>query len=160
MDWREELDRRLCHAAEEGDVPMIEQLIDMGADPNANEESWHGTPVQRASTAGAVGAVVALLSAGARVNSASQSGRTALMAAAVTGDPAVIVTLAAADGDVHLSDNFGDTALHLALRCGHVDAARALLDVGASLRELNADGKRPADQVRCTRCTHAHAHWV
>lgn len=53
--------------------------------------------------------------------------------------------LLAHGGDAAAVDAAGDTAVHAALRGGHVDAALALLEEGACLEAKGAGGRTPMD---------------
>ena len=50
--------------------------------------------------------------------------------------------------DVNASDSCGDTALHWACFCGHVDAAKALVAAGADSTIRSTDGKTPTDAAK------------
>jgi len=144
---------QLCDAACRGDVAAISLALVAGANVNIFEGTDGWTPLHWAAQSGRIGAIEALLAAGAHVDGADSSGWTALMWAATNGRAAVVAALLAAGADAHRVNNNGDTALHQACRWGHVDCARALVDAGARADVRNRDGQRPIDAVRAVlRC--------
>jgi hypothetical protein len=151
--------RRLCSAAERGDVAGIASALMAGADPNALVNNW--TPLQRAAGEGHVAAIAALLAAGARVDGTKRRGWTPLIYAAFSGRTAAIAALLAAGADMHRVDHSGDTALHYAVMWGRLDAARLLVEAGARTDMRNSDGTRPIDVVRAplARSLDAAAQW-
>ena len=73
-----------------------------------------------------------LLNAGASINATSRDGWTPLMLAIAAAAPTQIVDdLLAADADVGIADDDGNTALHLAARQGNLIAVQELLKAGA-----------------------------
>ncbi len=143
-------------AAANGDAPIVEALVAAGADPNTTPPA--GEPVlMTAARAGSVETVRCLISHGADVNAHERSlGETALIWAAA-GDHADVVKLLIANGaDLDGRSNLADfprrqtglvvlprgqwTALMFAARQGAVNAARVLVDAGASLNLADPDG--------------------
>jgi hypothetical protein len=93
--------------------------------------------------------VTALLEAGVNVNHYDIYGNTPLMAFAAelpedddyrTG-PAIIQALVANGARLHARNRAGETALHIAVRCGRKLAARELLRLGANVHVRDADGR-------------------
>ncbi len=74
--------------------------------------------------AGDVGAAVKLLAAGADVNGKNREGMTALMHAALNGNPELTELLLRKGARVNLTDIFGITALMQASWAGHVHPTR------------------------------------
>ena len=68
---------------------------------------------------------------GAEVKLADKFGRTALIAAAETGQVEIVQTLIKAGADIEATSRSSGTALFAAAHQGHVDAAKHLLDAGA-----------------------------
>jgi hypothetical protein len=143
-----EANRRLCSAAEDGDVAGITAALLAGADPNAHDETGFWTPLLLTVYHGHVAAIAALLAAGARVDGAGSFGNTPLICAADGGHTVVIDALLAAGADVHHADRVGDTALHYASQHGHVPATRVLLDAGARMDVRTVYGDQSIDVVR------------
>jgi hypothetical protein len=143
------VNRRLCRAAEEGDVAGIAAAVLVGADPNAFEGTQVWTPLQLAAFNGHAAAIAALLAAGARVDGTDRDGFTPLMLAAHNGHTAAVDALLAAGADVRrATSDGGGTALHRASMNGHLDAAGVLLEAGARADVRNREGQRPIDGVR------------
>jgi hypothetical protein len=145
--------RRLCRAAERGDVAGIAAALLAGADPNAFEDmddAW--TPLQWAAARGHVAAIAALLAAGARVDGTNSLGGTPLMNAALKGDIAAVAALLAAGAEVNHVDRLGHIALHRASMYGRVEAARVLLEAGARTDLRSKEGNQPIDLVCMPTC--------
>lgn len=139
---REELDRRLRNAARTGVVPMIEKLVKAGADVNAfdPEMRFGDAPIHIAAANNKVEALRALKRLGANVNLKSETGSVAMYTEdmpARDGDRAA--EMIARSGPCH-----GDTPLHYAAKHGHLQAVKALLELGAKPRMENSYGYAPA----------------
>ena len=138
-------------------------LLEGGADPNAASMMGE-TPLMTCSRTGNAAAVTALLDHGAEVGAREAShGQTALMWAAAQSNPEVVRVLLAhgadlhARSDVHLlpvslgeGDPFGppfmepqrgSTPLLFAVRHGHVENARLLLDAGDDVNQVAPNGQ-------------------
>jgi ankyrin repeat protein len=144
----------LLQASRIGDVEVMKVLLDGGADAT----KWHEegeTPLMAASRTGNVEAVKLLLARGAFVNATDQfQEETPLMWASAEGQLEVVKTLLAAGADPNLKAHVtqlvdrehsdhpsgGFTALMFAVREGHGDVAKALIDGHADLKATNADG--------------------
>ena len=150
-----------------GGAPMIERLLQAGADVNAALPSGE-TPLMTAARTGIVEAVRALLNHGADVDAIELSrGQTALMWAvaqrhtdvaglliqhgadvrARSSIRRVIVNTGTAGGDAQFEgsmvvpeDRGGYTALLFAARHGDVESARLLLDAGADANDTAPTG--------------------
>jgi len=148
-----------------GSGPMVERLLAAGADPNTRLREGD-TALMTAARSGNVAAVKALILRGADVNaSESWKGQTALMWAAAANNAAVVDALIEAGASVNARTKYkaaalfttggfgrraernsdatkqaGFTALHFAVRAGSVDAVKALLKRGATLRDTTGDG--------------------
>ncbi|XP_055324548.1 ankycorbin [Sitodiplosis mosellana] len=102
-------------------------------------------PLLWAASAGAVKAVLMLVKAGARVESADKDGLTALHCAASRGHTECInVLINLCGAPVDLIDTNGCTALHYAVTLGHADATYMLLDLGADPNRQDRKGRTPA----------------
>jgi uncharacterized protein len=123
-----------------------------GAYPNVwvDDEDGHvTTPLQLALRAGDVAKIEELRAAGADVNFPDMSGATPIMTAAGKGRKAIVTLLLAAGANVnHTSNAHGYAALHVASFCGHVEAARVLVDAGARVDVLDKYECLPVDRVR------------
>src|SRR5205085_4514458 len=97
----------------------------------------HGgeTALMTASRTGRVGAVQALLDAGAKVDAADRRGQTSLVWAAADGHAAVVEALIRAGADVHARLKSGFTPLLFAAREGRTEVVRVLLRAGVDANE-------------------------
>ncbi|XP_034114180.1 ankycorbin [Drosophila albomicans] len=102
-------------------------------------------PLLWAASAGSAKAVIALVKAGARVESCDKDGLTALHCAASRGHTECIDTLISLCGaPTDLIDSNGCTALHYAVTLGHADATARLLDLEADPNRQDRKGRTPA----------------
>lgn len=151
----------VVYAAAVGSARMIEFLLEKGAD--ADVGMWRddgGFPRNSRAThvaissgyRGALGALRALLRAGANVNTKNGDGCTALMMACrVNKDAAQRVSMARelleAGADVNLQDADGRVALHYAAYTGPVELVDMLLSEPplplSTLNHVTQDGKTP-----------------
>jgi hypothetical protein len=144
----------LCGAADRGDVIGIASALSAGADVEADVGSGPGHPLREAAARqGHVGAMVALLRAGANANLArARDGWVPLMSAALSGKAEAVAVLVAAGALVNYQHHYGGTALHVATECCCVDAARELLHAGARVSLRDNEGLCPSDLVRGVAC--------
>lgn len=144
----------LLQASRNGDVDIIKALLDAGAEPTR----WHAegeTPLMAAARTGRVEAVRLLISHGSFVNATDPfQEETALMWASSEGHLEVVKELLAAHADPNLKGHVstlterknedhpsgGFSALMFAVRNGHEDVAKVLIQGGADLKATNADG--------------------
>ena len=143
-------------AAENGDAILVERLLEAGADPNRTMPGGE-TVLMTAARTGEPDTVRVLLAQGADPDARETlRGQTALMWAAARNNASVVRVLAEVGADVHArTDNpssgrgrtfasapaTGFTPLLFAVRAGHLDAARVLLDAGADSNDTVSDGQ-------------------
>ena len=143
-------------AAENGSASILGRLLDAGADPHATMPGGE-TLLMTAARTGDADTVRVLLARGVDPNARENAkGQTALMWAAANNNAAAIHVLAEQGGDIHArTDNpsrnpgrtfssppaTGFTPLLFAVRAGHLDAVRVLLDVGADVNDAVSDGQ-------------------
>ncbi len=138
----------LLAAARRGDTAGVKQALAQGADANAlppPESADQRTPLIAAATAVEVGALRALIAAGAEVNRMS-GGLTALLAAtrdSFDGRISAVMTLLANGADPHLADDAGNTPLHFAASTRDAAVMQSLIDAGARLDGVNREGMTP-----------------
>jgi ankyrin repeat protein/beta-lactamase regulating signal transducer with metallopeptidase domain len=103
------------------------------------------TPLHVAAERGDVGAIRALLGAGADPNARDLSGRSPLHLAAATGDVEAVVELldGGADTDVPALTNAGATPLHVAAEQGLAEVVQTLLAAGANPNAKDEGGSSP-----------------
>ncbi len=126
-----------------GDRATAERLIHAGADVNA--ESRYGVrPLQLAIAAGDGALTRWLLESGADPAAVDHAGEPPLLQVARVGAADVAVALLQHRVTVDVRDaSFGQTALMLAARHGHVDLARVLIDAGADVDAATAAEEPP-----------------
>ena len=143
-------------AAENGNAAILEHLL--GAGVYANQTLPGGeTLLMTAARTGEPETVRTLLAHGADPNHREMTrGQTALMWAAANNNAAAIEVLAEQGADINAKIDYasgstdrtfayapptGFSALTFAVRAGHIDATRALLDAGADVDDTVSDGQ-------------------
>lgn len=106
-------------------------LLENGADINA--KSSEGTPLYEAAAKGKIDIVKLLVEKGADINIASDR-MTALHIAAYRGKFDVLKLLVQEGGDVNLKTEDGKTVLYEAIRGGHSNIVKWLIDRGADVQ--------------------------
>ena len=130
----------LMHAAASGTVPIMQALIDGGADVNG-KNSRAATALHWA--AGDDAKVKLLLLNGAAVNAKTVEGRTPLYAAAtMPGGAAAVRHLLEAGADVNAATLVGTTPLFPAVNVS-AEMTRLLLDKGADVNRATLSGVTP-----------------
>jgi uncharacterized protein len=151
----------LSEAAAAGNATMIEALLQAGADPKTLTTPDGETVLMTAARTGNLDAVKILLARGADVNAReSYRGQTALMWAAAERHPDVVKFLLehgadwkvlsvsretsmpklSAASSISPMPRGGLTAFHFAAREGELETARAMLDGGVDINQVDADG--------------------
>lgn len=134
----------LSLAIQGGHIPVIQALLDAGANPNLPDETDDGLPgtsplMQAASTFFATNRpdmVRLLIQRGANVNQQDAEGKTALMHALGYSDLGVITALIEAGADLNIRDRDGNTALMQAEFTGKSKAVNILKQASASQEGL------------------------
>ncbi|KAI8511539.1 hypothetical protein Bbelb_106390 [Branchiostoma belcheri] len=130
---------RLHQAAGEGDVTMVEQLLEEGADPNTTERDG-STPVYAAAEGGHLDCLELLLSHNGDPNSLRDDNFTPLHGAAAEGHTGCLKLLLERGAHPGLPDKAGWSPLYWAVSNGHTDCCSMLLDYFAS-RAAVTDGR-------------------
>jgi ankyrin repeat protein len=131
----------LMIAAHTGSPDIIKTLIGKGADVNAKTKG-NQTPLMYAANEGHVPAIKALLAAGADIKARSgapPAPARGFGAPAVGPDGKKVRDVTASQGNVNPRIG-GFTPLLFAVRQGHLDATKALLDAGANVNDKLPDG--------------------
>ncbi|MBL0016800.1 MAG: ankyrin repeat domain-containing protein [Bacteroidetes bacterium] len=131
----------LIQAAEGGDLPTVQALLALDADPNSmgpNSGALHC-----AAFGGFVEVVQALLAAGADPNLADVKGFYPLQLAASKSHLPVMKVLILAKANLEAKTPHGGTALHVAAASNFPDAVRMLLEVNADIEARDAGGNTP-----------------
>ena len=156
-----------------GSAAMIEALLEAGVDPNAPLTPHGDTALMMAARTGKPDAIQVLLDSGADVNTPEAwGGTTALMWAISEHHPAAVEMLVEHGAEVNVTSkvvavarrrgaegtapedfgpnrepagysNGGFTPLFFAAREGELEAARLLVEAGADVNAIAADGKNP-----------------
>lgn len=122
-------------AARTGRTDAIAELVRAGADPELHDSGPNGwTPLLHAVHKNQLGAVRALLAAGADVNGRGDNGLTPLMLAAAQGEAEIVEELLAAGADPRLQGPWGWTTLQQAVGNGNPQVIDALLRQDPGLR--------------------------
>ncbi len=125
----------------EGRLDMVLALIAAGADVNARTNGSEETLLHQALNArpeDRLDLVDTLLYADADVNAAGKWGRTALHWAAESGDHAIAARLLDYGADHRACETSrGHTPFHYAVRNGHTETVKLLLDRGAEVNEVD-----------------------
>ena len=170
-------EEKLIHAAKQGNVALVQELIQKGADVNCGDrirETKNYTPLMLATLGGYVNVVETLLSANANPNLSDDDGQaipelllgsgletianmgfkigqTSLMLAVSKRYRDILQKLLAAQAEVNYQDKLGNTALFLACQAGHLEIAEILLNTGAdvNLKKVNQASVILAPAQRC-----------
>jgi ankyrin repeat protein len=126
-----------------GDLDKVRALVDRGAVVNTHAESGRTPLMIAVGRPGAAELVKFLIEKGADVRYGHQ-GYTVLMAAAASGDRAVIRQLLAGGADVKARNRVGYTALHAAALAGNRGVVEDLLASGADVNAADTiQGRTP-----------------
>ena len=124
--------------------PIVEKLLEAGADLNTGSGTHGATPLMCAAGLGHVNVVRCLLSRGADVNAKDSKGATALLKAAALGNRECVELLINSGADKDVVDDQGVSPVMASVIAGHADTLWALLAAGASPNGLrNTDGAAP-----------------
>jgi len=114
----------LATAAFQGDIEIVQLLIDAGADPNfLGTTAW---PLDLAAGQGYSAIVETLLFADADIDSLDEDSGTALMSAAAGGYIGIVETLLEAGADPRRKDCYGKRSIAFAAEKGHVEIVNLL----------------------------------
>jgi ankyrin repeat protein len=138
--------RTLLHdASAQKNLPMVELLLRLGADPNVGVHPPLYCVANECPVMGGGDVVRALVRAGARVDERSDSKRcTALHMAARRGNTEVAEALLDCGADINAADRAGVTPLHRAKNCRKAAVALLLVSRGADARLSPTDSRGSA----------------
>ncbi len=138
-----ELDNQLLQATLRADLPAAKALIEQGA--RVNTPAAHDdTNLHRAVRAGHLELVKLLLEKGAHLHAQTEGGFTPLHFAALWGRKEIAALLLKDERvDLRTAAANGLLPLHSAVRQGHEETVRNLLDDGAELEATDPRGQRP-----------------
>ncbi|MCK5155253.1 MAG: ankyrin repeat domain-containing protein, partial [Spirochaetales bacterium] len=124
---------------------IINLLIHKGADINSRN-NWINTPLHTAFLSLNKNAVLILIDAGADIFSRNGDGNSPLSIAFSMGTDTIswIVT----PENKNVTDQYGNTPLHIAAFYGNIDAVNYLVSIGISAGMKNLAGDTPADMAK------------
>lgn len=135
-------------AAQSGSKDSVQLLLRYGASSSAvNRLDDAMLPLHYAARSGRSGVVKVLLDQGAKVSDRTETGRTALMLAAVWNEPAACKYLIEKGADINARDTKGQTALMQAAVVGNYQTMTYLLANGASTRIKDQSGRTALDHA-------------
>ena len=133
------VEQQLREAAKVGDIALVRNLLDKGANVNAKDRNgW--TPLMRAAWPGQTEVARLLLEKGADINAKDHFGWTAFAWSAWGGHWALVRLLAEKGTDVNVPGPDRRTALILASSRGELDMVKLLLDKGADVQAKDENG--------------------
>jgi ankyrin repeat protein len=133
----------LHFAAQNGDIAVVQFLIEHGADIKAQDTVFSRTPLHFAAENGNLDTVKYLAEHGAEIQDKDGYGATALHYAAKNNKLDVIKYLVSKKMDYTAKDVRGWSAMHYAAEGGGIDVIKYLLAKGLNINELNNAGRTP-----------------
>jgi ankyrin repeat protein len=134
---------KLDFAVSSGNVDMVQLLIELGADANA-QTAYPLSPLFNASYKGDSEIVALLLNAGAVVNAPGYEGMPPIAGAIARGHTEIVALLLDRGANLDFVDErTGRNLLHLAVLSGSLDIVDQLVTRGAPLDDTDNDGRTP-----------------
>lgn len=136
----------LVVACSKGHLPIVEFLLEKGADQSIRDSVWGQTPLMFAAESGHDKVVEYLCDHGSDINAGATgfAHRTPLIFAAREGNPASVKALLQRNADLERVDSrWGQSALSWAIESDHIEAARFLIQAGADLYSTSHQGYSP-----------------
>ena len=141
-------DKQLFEAAERGDLSMVRNLLEKGADVESKSSPNGDTALVSAAMSGHVSVIQLLLEKGADVESkSSPNGDTALIFAAMYGHLSTVQLLLEKGADIESESSSSGTALMCAAKRRREAIVQLLLDKGARVNTRDIDGKTALDRA-------------
>ena len=126
----------LVDAAERGDLPAVERLLEAGADVDERRADGR-TAVTAAALGDHVAIARALIAAGADVDLQDSDRNNPLLVTGQTGSVAMLREVLKAAPDFTLTNRYGGVSIIPASERGHVDYVRAVLDTEIDVDHVN-----------------------
>ena len=124
-------------------VGAINVLLNGSADPNITEDTYGYACLHIAVRQGCSTEVVqAIIDHGADVNATNNENQTALQMACIYKHEGAINVLLNTNADLNITDTYGETCLHTAVRQGcSIEVVQAIIDHGADVNATNKNNK-------------------
>jgi ankyrin repeat protein len=140
-------------AAYAGQIDLVEQLLNQGAEVNARWGQEGKTPLHLAAESPKeerIRVAKLLLERGADINAMDEAGWTPLTTAVLTPHLDMVKLLIERGANVNAKAKQGWTALHSAVGYSeaHIEAVRLLLNAGAKINQKSIDGWTPLTRAR------------
>ncbi|ESA36348.1 ankyrin repeat protein [Leptolyngbya sp. Heron Island J] len=134
----------LMWAAAEGYLPVVELLLQVGANVNTRNEVNY-TAILYAAETDQRDIVLTLLDHGAQTDASvcNRYEETILLLMARQGHADIVERLAQRGDNLHHTNKIGDTALYLAVNNGHAPTVASLIKLGANVNTANIGGWTP-----------------
>jgi superfamily II DNA or RNA helicase len=142
-----DLNQQLIEACYWNKINVVDQLLGMGANINAQDSSGK-TPLHHAVINNHQSLVEFLLKRGADPNIKDHQGKTPLFYAVENNWPTLIAILLQHGSDLNLRDAQGRTPLHYAVETGRLKIIKELIEMGAKLNIRDIKGETPLDLAR------------
>lgn len=146
---KNQLGKKLCKAASDGNVDIIKSCISQGADVNYKDKQNGFTPLHFAALANQEAVVRILLANNADVTIPSRNKSTILHRLCYNGHEKLDLArlfLELESIDINARNNIDQsTALHYACRLGQEEYAKLLIEYGASITMLDGESYLPVD---------------
>jgi ankyrin repeat protein len=142
-----DLNQQLIEACYWNKINVVDQLLGMGANINAQDSSGK-TPLHHAVINNHQSLVEFLLKRGADPNIKDHQGKTPLFYAVENNWPTLIAILLQHGSDLNLRDAQGRTPLHYAVENGRLEIIKELIEMGANPNVRDVKGETPLDLAR------------
>lgn len=124
-------------------LELIQQLIQLGADPNTIDNNHRGSPLHSAAHFGYAEVVEILFNAGAEINALNDDNETPLHIALEYSNTEIAQLLLRLGAKANIKDIFGNIALHNAASNNHIEIIRFLLANNFNIGVKNDSGNTP-----------------
>jgi hypothetical protein len=132
----------LSIASQNGQIDMVQLLIDKGIDINASDKEGN-TALHMAAINGHKDIAQLLVAEGADINSRNKDGHTPLFASIKFRQKNIAEFLLNEGAKIDISTNYGNSPLVAAISNDMIEIAEMLISKGANLNTQNVDGHTP-----------------
>ena len=142
---RDPVEERFLSAAINGDVSLVERLLQEGVPVDCAVDEVDYTALSPAAQFNRTDVIRLLLQKGADVNKRDRFGRTPVHHAARDNSTEAIAMLIEHGASINITDDEGDTPVHWAVRWNKTEAIAMLIKHGASINMTTDMGYKPFD---------------